>query len=125
MAAHILRGKWRRGIVLVAIVLLLLLTRPAWHLLKTAWHDRHTAEPLPAGQVDDASHLNLTAVAEIVDVPVQRGRLEEQLASLLARARAQKLRVSIAGARHSMGGHTIFPGGIAVNMLPFKGMVLD
>lgn len=44
---------------------------------------------------------------------------------MLQKAQASHLHVSIAGARHSMGGHTIYPGGIAINMLPFKGMNLD
>lgn len=44
---------------------------------------------------------------------------------LLARARAEGLRGSIAGARHSMGGHTIYPGGIVVDMRPWKEMDLD
>ena len=33
--------------------------------------------------------------------------------------------MSIAGARHSMGGHTIYPGGIVLDMLPFSRMELD
>nr|WP_157719123.1 FAD-binding oxidoreductase [Halopseudomonas salegens] len=41
------------------------------------------------------------------------------------RARQDQLPVSISGARHSMGGHTIAPGGIVINMLPFRGMSLD
>ena len=35
------------------------------------------------------------------------------------------MHVLIAGARHSMGGQTIAPAGIRVNMLPLKSMELD
>ena len=50
---------------------------------------------------------------------------EKQLAGLLQYARTNHLRVSIAGARHSMGGHVIYPNGVVVDMLPFNGMELD
>lgn len=49
----------------------------------------------------------------------------QQLAGLLQFARTNHLKVSISGARHSMGGHVIYPGGIAVDMLPFNRMELD
>ena len=38
---------------------------------------------------------------------------------------AENRRVSIAGARHSMGGHTIYPDGIVIDMLPWNHMELD
>jgi len=42
----------------------------------------------------------------------------------LTRARAANAGVSIAGFRHSMGGQTIAPGGIVLNMLPHNRMEL-
>lgn len=33
--------------------------------------------------------------------------------------------MSIAGTRHSIGGHPIDPGGISINMLPLNQMRLD
>ncbi len=117
--------QFRRAAAIVAGLLLLLLARPGWHLLSTAWNDRDELRVVPPGEVNDASRLNQTAVADIVDVPIDLDRAEEQLAELLNRARREGLRVSIAGARHSMGGHTIYPGGISINMLPLNGMELD
>src|SRR5438046_6537118 len=67
--------------------------------------------------VDDASRLNRTNVAEILKVPADPAEAEQQLREVLRRARAKRLKVSIAGAGHSMGGHTIYPGGIVLNML--------
>jgi FAD/FMN-containing dehydrogenase len=75
--------------------------------------------------VDDASRLNQTPVAEVVRAASDRAQAEAQIAQLLARAREQKLPVSIAGARHSMGGHTIYPGGIALDMTALNRMELD
>ncbi|MFP6669449.1 MAG: hypothetical protein VB876_19215, partial [Pirellulales bacterium] len=118
------RRQFRRAAAIVAGLLLLLLARPGWHLLSTAWNDRDELRAVPPGEVNDASRLNQTAVADIVDVPIDLDRAEEQLAELLNRARREGLRVSIAGARHSMGGHTIYPGGISINMLPLNGMEL-
>jgi len=48
-----------------------------------------------------------------------------QLRQLLLYARQQHLPVSIAGAKHSMGGHTIAPDGVRIDMLPFKKLSLD
>lgn len=120
------KRRWIRWLLVAAAFgLLLLVGRPAVHLLQTAWQDVDRREELPAGFVDDASRMNATQVAEIRPVPKDPAEAERQLAALLARARAEGRRVSIAGARHSMGGHTIYPGGIVVDMLPFHQMELD
>lgn len=119
------RRKWRRWLKAIFAGILLILARPTWHLLKTAWNDSAEIAAVPPGQVDDASRLNQTAIAEIVDIPAETDRAEKQLAELLRQARREGLRVSIAGARHSMGGHTIYPGGLSINMLPLKRMELD
>jgi FAD/FMN-containing dehydrogenase len=95
-------------------------------LIVNAWlNDRHNHRPAPPGHVDDASRLNQTGVAEIWPIPADAVQAEAQLQALLARARAEKLGVSIAGAKHSMGGHSICPDGIVIDMLPFKNMELD
>jgi FAD/FMN-containing dehydrogenase len=69
--------------------------------------------------------MNRTEVAEVWDVPPTPEEAEGQLRKLLRRAADGGLGVSIAGARHTMGGHTICPDGIVVNMLPFRQMELD
>ena len=102
-----------------------LLFPPVFHLSRTAYRDRNVVEKLPAGYADDVSRLNKTQIAESWDIPSDPAKGEEQLRELLLRAQASHLHVSIAGARHSMGGQTIYPGGIAINMLPFKDMKLD
>jgi FAD/FMN-containing dehydrogenase len=106
-------------------IVLLVLVPPIYVLVRTAYRDRTVVEKLPAGYADDVSRLNKTQVAEIWDIPGDPQKGEDQLRELLLKAQAAHLQVSIAGARHSMGGQTIYPGGIAINMLPFKGMTLD
>jgi FAD/FMN-containing dehydrogenase len=106
-------------------VVLLTIGRPAWHLLRTSLSDRNELEPLPAGTSDDASRLNRTRVAEVWPVPADPAEAEKQLVDLVARAHREGLKISIAGARHSMGGHTIYPNGIVINMLPFRALSLD
>jgi FAD/FMN-containing dehydrogenase len=118
----------RRFLIFTAIAILAviaLLARPALHLSNASRHELDEREPTPSGYVDDASRLNLTAVAETWQIPVDHAQPEQQLAALLQRASQDKLKVSIAGARHSMGGHTIFPGGIAIDMLPWNKMQFD
>lgn len=91
-----------------------------------AWlGDKPVKEVLPAGYVDDASRLNRTHVAETWSIPSDPAAAEAQLRALILRARAQRLSIAIGGARHSMGGHTISPEGIVIDMLPFNHMETD
>ena len=112
-------------IFILLVTTLALVARPVWHVIATAKNDVDELEPLPAGFVDDASRMNRAHVAEIFQIPQDPAAAEEQLAALLKRANAEGLKVSIAGARHSMGGHTIYPGGVAINMLPFNQISID
>ena len=117
------RKIWKRialAATLLVLLLLVLAAHPVFHLVKTVWNDRNDIVPTPLGKVNDASRLDETSVAKIWKIPA-----EEQLAGLLQFARTNHLKVSIAGARHSMGGHVIYPGGIVIDMLPFNRMELD
>ena len=119
------RRRWAyAGVAIVALVAVLL-GRPVGHLLWTALRDPSDRPPTPPGSIDDASGLDEAHVAEVWDVPADPAAAETQLVALVRRARAAGLGVSIAGARHSMGGHSIRRDGIVVNMLPFHAMWLD
>jgi FAD/FMN-containing dehydrogenase len=74
---------------------------------------------------DDVSRLNATAIHQLWDIPGDESVAQTSLRGLLEQAKAGGVHVSIAGARHSMGGQTIAPDGIRVNMLPLKSMELD
>ena len=117
----------RKQWILLALGLgaLLALFPPTFHLVKTAYRDKRVIAKLPEGFADDVSRLDKTQVAAVWDVPSDPEKAESGLRELLLKAQSAHLRVSIAGARHSMGGQTIYPGGIVVNMLPFKSMTLD
>ena len=53
---------------------------------------------LPKGVVDDASRMNRTGVAEVWDIPADPAAAEEQLRTLIRRAKAERRRVAIASA---------------------------
>jgi FAD/FMN-containing dehydrogenase len=74
---------------------------------------------------DDMSRMSATAIYQIWNIPGNESDAQTTLRGLLQQARADRLHVSIAGARHSMGGQTIVPDGIQINMLPLKSMMLD
>lgn len=118
--------KLRRWIGLVVALLLaiavLFLAKPVY-LIARAWlTDKPVAEELSPSYIDDASRMNRTRVTEVWTAPSDSSAAESQLRDLLERARSNRLHVSIGGARHSMGGHTIYPDGIVLDMLPFNHM---
>jgi len=61
--------------------------------------------------IDDFSRLNQTLIQEIV-----APQTYTQLAGLLHKANQEKIPVSIAGIRHSQGGHTFYPNGIVITL---------
>ena len=113
------------AILFLLVLPILLLARPAWHILSAHYKDVADRETIPNGFVDDASAMNLTSVTEVWDVPGDRSEAEQQLQELFQRAKLNDLKISIAGAKHSMGGHAIAPDGIVINMLPFNNMIYD
>ena len=120
------RVRWLRATLLLTLAFVLILVgMPACHLMRTWWGDRDERRSPGPGAVDDASRLNETPVAEVWNIPADPQAAETQLGELLHRARERHLPIAIAGSRHSMGGHTIYPGGIVLNMLPFNALHCD
>src|SRR6187401_3025671 len=72
------------------------------------------------GSINDASCLNKTEIYGVVDV-----RSVEDIAKTLAFARDNKLPVTTAGVRHSMGGQAFRKGGIVLDMRGFNRIVLN
>lgn len=68
--------------------------------------------------ITDYSRLHPVKVERIV-----KGREEEQLIELLKEAREKNLTISIAGQRHSQGGHTFYKDGIIIDMTHFNKIV--
>jgi FAD/FMN-containing dehydrogenase len=113
------------GFLVTAVIVLIISGKPAWHVANALWRDADTRLPLPTGYVDDASRMNATHVAEVWPVPEDDAAALNQLRELLARATRDRLRVSIAGARHTQGGHTIAPDGIVIDALTMRSMRLS
>ncbi len=121
----------RNQVKTVVLILLAMLTvslavvaRPAIHLVRAALHDRDEILPLPPGTVDDASRLNPTHM-QLVQVSSELPTAKEQLRTVLKHAKAQGKKVTMAGSRHTMGGQTIYPDGISLDMTQFKQMQLN
>lgn len=105
--------------------LLLSVAVPVGHLALTWVRDERDPGRVQIGYAEDISRLEAVPVREIWPVPGTGREAEQQLSALLARARAEQLPVAIAGARHSMGGHSLTPDGIVIDMRPFRAMHLS
>ena len=117
--------KRKHLIYILSIGILVFIAIPSIHLLKTKLAENETEISIPIGYTNDESHLNLTSVDSIINVSSDSTELINQLKVLLEYAKEKHLKVSIAGTKHSMGGHTITKDGIQLNMLPFNTMSLD
>ena len=78
------------------------------------WLSQHS------GTVNDASCLNRTEVYGVV-----RPSNEAELGRAVAFAREHELKVSVAGARHSMGGQASWPGALAIDMTAMNRIAVD
>lgn len=115
----------RAALAALGVAALGLSCTPALHLWRTARADRGRLASPPPGYVDDASRLNRTAVREVWPVPPDSAAAEAALAALVRRAAREGVPISIAGARHSQGGHTFAPGGLVVDLRAFRRMRLS
>jgi FAD/FMN-containing dehydrogenase len=116
----------RRRIFLgLLILLLVLIGRPVAHITYTWWKDRPVDSSAKKGYVNDASYLNETAIDSVITIASSYEAALQQLTVLINNASANGKKISIAGAQHSMGGHTIYPGGLVINMKGFDQMQLD
>ncbi len=101
------------------------IARPLIHLGLALREDGRTAQASPPGILNDVGRLNPTPVDSLIAVSPDSAGAVRQLQDLIAGARAEGRKISIAGARHSMGGHTLYPHALVLDMRPFKAMRLD
>jgi FAD/FMN-containing dehydrogenase len=113
------RFTWRILFYSVLLIILILVIRPAVFLLSTYYQDRKPVQREQQGYINDASRLNNTHIQQRIAVKHDVNEAITQLAGMIKSAAKNKQRISIAGARHTMGGHTIFNDGIVLDM---KGM---
>ncbi len=91
-------------------------------------HEREPLDESPAhlpfsqlgGTINDASGIDRTAVYGILSITS-----EDELRNALRFAREQKLPVSIAGAKHSMGGQAFATDALVLDMRGFNQMSVD
>ncbi len=105
--------------------LLIFTTIPFFHIYKTYLKEDKITIETPEGYTNDASQLNLTKMDTIIDVASSKAAIENQLRDLIAYSKTKNIPISIAGAKHSMGGHTMYPDGILINMRPYSHMQID
>lgn len=105
--------------------MIIFISIPAFHLIKTYLNEDNIETEVPKGFTNDASELSLTKVDSIIDVPNSKSKMVAQLQEILKYSKTNKIPISIAGAKHSMGGHTMYPNGIVLNMRPYKEMQID
>ncbi|WFB34704.1 FAD-dependent oxidoreductase [Kiritimatiellota bacterium B12222] len=122
---HIRKPSKRYLILFLLLIALFWGGRPGLHLLWTHLHDQHDAPSPAQGFLEDASRLDTVEIDHLWQPSLSSASPEEELADVLKHARAENRKVSIAGARHSMGGHTLYPGGIVVDMLKLNQMDYD
>lgn len=115
----------RRIVLACVIILVLLIARPVGYITYNWLKDVPADSTLKKGTANDASHLNKTTIDSIVKVAAEPEAAIKQLAALVQTASATDKKISIAGAQHSMGGHTIYPNGLLIDMKSFNWMQLD
>lgn len=117
--------KRKHLLTVFAIAALSFVSVPVFHLLKTKWMEDDLRLINPDGYANDVSQLNLTRVDTIVAVEKDKASIESQLRRILKHAEENGIKVSVAGARHSMGGHTMYQDGIVLDILPYSHMHFD
>ena len=114
---------WLLGLFLLLFSVGCFIVQPALHLAGTWWNDKDEVTPACRIRGRRQSPERNTR-RRSVECSRGAAAAEQQLRELL-QARHQGLRVAIAGTKHTMGGHTIYPDGIVLNMLPFNRSHLD
>ena len=105
--------------------LIVFISVPVFHLVNTYIKEDNVSHQIPNGYINDASGLSITKIDSIIDVPKSKGEIINQLKEIIEYSKRTKTPISIAGAKHSMGGHTMYPNGIVINMLPYNEMRID
>lgn len=109
-------SKKRRIILAVIVIFLLLIARPAIHLVRTYIKDEKARTIARDGYRNDASRLNPTKVEAVIQPSANIDEAIQQIISLVKQANEQHKKISIAGASHSMGGHTLYKDAIVLDM---------
>lgn len=110
---------------LICLVLLFFVLRPVVFLLYVYVKDQKAFDKTKTGFTKDASNLNQTKIDTLIKVSAQTDVAIDQLKKLIKQASEQHQAIAIAGAQHSMGGHTISKHGIILDMKGFDYMKFE
>jgi FAD/FMN-containing dehydrogenase len=108
----------------VGAVPLALAARPTWHVWRACRDDGELPPLSPPSGAEDASFLN-AGTGELLSPTGLADEVESHLRTILAMAREKRLRVSVAGARHSMGGHTRTAKGLQLDLSALAAIELE
>jgi decaprenylphospho-beta-D-ribofuranose 2-oxidase len=103
-----------RRLILAALVLTIALVGAV--LLVPLYHE--TPPAASPNIANDVARLNLTAVREVIQPTT-----ENEIRDAVLKAAASGAKVTIAGKRHSMGGQTLYPDSITIDMLRFNKII--
>ncbi|RZL12230.1 MAG: FAD-binding oxidoreductase [Pedobacter sp.] len=113
-------------ILLLLSLLVILIARPIVFLSITWIRDHEkTSRLVRPDHGNDASGLNATKIHERVLPAGTEQELIMQVSELVEQASNEGKKITIAGAGHSMGGHTIYPDGIVLDMSGFNKLVYN
>lgn len=119
------RSRRKRLLLIVALAVLAPVTFVTIFLFTEGVTDNDQRVPLRPGMTNDASGLEAAKLRRIHRCEGSFDEAVRNLRGLLRDSARAAVAVSIGGARHSMGGHSIAPGGVQIDMLPFRAMQLD
>lgn len=69
-------------------------------------------------EIDDISHLNATTISRI-----EHPSSLQDLVEIVNTAKKEGLKISLAGKRHSQGGHTFYKGNVVIDMNKFSKII--
>ncbi len=114
---------WPAGLAL--LVLVYFLGHPVLHLWSAYSNDEPNLAPAPHGTLNDAGRLSETPIDSVIHLPADSVAATMALRAALRNATATGRRISIGGARHSMGGQSLYPHGLSVDMRGYRSLSLD
>jgi len=126
MGRALRRRLGRRLGIVVALVVVAFVARPLAHLTRVAWHDERAA-PMAGddASVVDASRLERFTIAGVRTLPADFDAAVSMIRATFEEARRSGLAVSVAGARHSMGGQSIARDGLLIDATGLRGVTVD
>jgi FAD/FMN-containing dehydrogenase len=118
--------RWIRLLIYtVSCPLALLITMLGGHLLLVWRNDPTDPPPWPETGKEDVGRFASAVPAEVIPVAATLTDAESQLSALVLKASSSGGHITIAGRRHTMGGHTMADGATVIDMTPLKHVDVD